>query len=220
MKKIMINDENIIFYYGNKAGYIKDEQAIVDPMFNQEMLIDFLTKENRFNISWKEGVFDALINNSSADAIGLKTCRIHQLKADVDVRMKFISYDELIMRGFGKPNFENYIVVFDGDIDTNDLHKIYEKFNISRPHGYNGHSLSMSDVIELYDSEDSSFYYVDSVGFKEIMFADQKQEILQENQKADDLGNVEYDTKLQSESYSEEPVQSEQEEQEIHIFTL
>lgn len=220
MGKIMIDDENIILYYGNKAGYIKENQAVVDVIFQHETLIDFLTKENSFNVNWKEGVFDALINNSAMDAIGLKACRIYQLKPETDVRMKFISYDELIMRGFGKPNIENYTIVFDGEIETNDLEKIYEKFNTSHTYGYNGHSLTMSDVIELYDDVGSCFHYVDSIGFKEIEFEQLQQELIQDSLETNDLNSTERSTDLPSESHSKISMQPEQEEQEVYIFTL
>jgi hypothetical protein len=122
-----------------------------------------------------------LASNSPVDAINLNSCRIHQLKHDTDARMRFIGYDDLIMRGFGKPNPQNYNVVFDGEIETNNLDAIYEKFNTNHPEGYEGHSLSMSDVIELYDEKGSSYYYVDSVGFKEIDFGERGQQIEQDN---------------------------------------
>jgi hypothetical protein len=60
--------------------------------------------------------------------------------------------------------------VYDGQIDTNDLEAIWTKFNTSRPAGYTGYSLSMSDVIELYDGAGSEFHYVDRFGFKRVGF--------------------------------------------------
>lgn len=49
----------------------------------------------------------------------------------------------------------NYQVVYDGAAETNDLEALYRKFGndgSALPAGYKGHSLSMSDVLELYDS--------------------------------------------------------------------
>jgi hypothetical protein len=60
--------------------------------------------------------------------------------------------------------------VYDGQIETNDLEAIWTKFNTRLPPGYTGHSLSMSDVIELYDHTGSEYHYVDRFGFKEIGF--------------------------------------------------
>ncbi len=95
--------------------------------------------------------------------------RIWQLKPDVDIRMKFIGYDELLER-FGDPVPENYQAAYDGALDTNDLEEIYAKFNVEHPEGFTGHSLSMSDVVELYDEAGSEFHYVDRFGFKQIDF--------------------------------------------------
>ncbi len=53
------------------------------------------------------------------------------------------------------------------------MEEIYTKFNLNHPHGFTGHSLSISDVIELYDDNGSEFYYVDRFGFKEIDFESQ-----------------------------------------------
>ena len=223
MEKILINNENLIIYYGNKAGYIKDDQAVIDPMFQNEELVDFLTKENRFNISWKEGVFDALIHNSAADAMGLKACRIHQLKPEVDARMKFISYDELIMRGFGKPNPENYQVVFDGELDTNDLDAIYEKFNMEHPSDYKGHSLTTSDVIEIYDDQESSFHYVNSIGFKDIEFTKPPQEqchTKKETSRGSEHTANGSESQMESSSEKELMLPDQDTEQEIYTFTL
>ena len=84
--------------------------------------------------------------------------------------MKFIGYDRMRER-FGEPSPEDYQLVFDGEAETNNLEEIYNKFNAGlHPPGYTGHSLSMSDVIELYDGEGSEFHYVDERGFQTIAF--------------------------------------------------
>ena len=84
--------------------------------------------------------------------------------------MKFIGYDTLVTR-FGEPDPQNYHMVYDGEIETNELERIYDKFDDGQEvPGYTGHSLSMSDVIELYDEEASEFYYVDYRDFKPVAF--------------------------------------------------
>ena len=48
---------------------------------------------------------------------------------------------------------------------------IFAIFNINRPDTFGGHSLSVSDIVELYDDEDEGhqeFYYCDAVGFKKV----------------------------------------------------
>lgn len=168
MAQIEINSDNIIMYYGNKAGYIKEQNAIVDSMFVNDNLINFLATTNKFNLIFKDGVFDVLCRNAPLDAINIKSCRVYQLKADVDIRIKFICYDDLVK--LAKLDKNNYKVVYDGGVETNDLEEIYQRFHTDL--SYDGHPMSMSDVIELYDDEGSTFYYVDNVGFRKIKFED------------------------------------------------
>ena len=88
--------------------------------------------------------------------------------------MKFISYAETV-RQFGEPSPEHYRVAYDGQLDTNDLEAIYTRCNVNHPPGYDGHSLSMSDVVELYDAEGSEFHYCDRFGFQKISFGEPEQ---------------------------------------------
>lgn len=65
-----------------------------------------------------------------------------------------------------------YDRVYDGKLDCNSLKAIYEKFNIDHPADYKGRSLSVSDVVEIRESDtlNPGFYFVDSIGFKSISF--------------------------------------------------
>lgn len=171
MKPIQIQN-GVIVYYGNRVGMVQDGQAVVDPMFEREELKDFLNHQHDIReIKWQNGIFDRLVNHTelSPDQTALKNVRVWQLKPDVDIRMKFISYEEMC-RQFGPPGAEQYQVVYDGAVETNDLEALYTKFNTEWPEGYTGHSLSMSDVLELYDRESSSFHYVDRFGFQQVDF--------------------------------------------------
>ena len=176
MNAINITENGIIEYYGNKAGYLKNNTALVDSMFEKEDLKKYLEKQKGINVLWQDGVYDSLVSGTHiSDIPVLKRCRIYQLKPDVDVRMKFISYDSLEKFGYDRPDINNYRVVYDGNIGTNDLEEIYVAFNLeNKPEGYNGYSLSVSDIIELYDESGSEFHYVDSVGFVQLQ-TEQKQ---------------------------------------------
>ena len=62
-----------------------------------------------------------------------------------------------------------YEVVYTGEIESSgdimkDLERLYTKFNIDHPAGFKGHSLSVSDLVEL----DGKCYYCDSIGFVEL----------------------------------------------------
>lgn len=169
MKSISISKDGIIEYYGNRAGYIRNHIAVVDEMFRRAEVEQYLKQENGIDIVWKNGVYDRLIKGDIENSSVMKRCRIHQLKPNVDMRMKFIGYDELKRRGFGAPDMSNYRIVYDGELQTNDLEEIYMTFNQPElPDNYTGYSMSKSDVIELYDEGGSEFYYVDSIGFVKL----------------------------------------------------
>ncbi|WP_294852421.1 YodL domain-containing protein [uncultured Oscillibacter sp.] len=178
MPQIMIDTYNRIICYGNPAGYVKGSKAIVDPIFQTDELTAFLTKQ-RFETEWRDGVYDRLVlgqqNGLGPEAPALKSCRIWQLKNDTPVEMRFISYEALQAR-FGEPDPSHYAVVYDGQIETNDLEEIYSKFNVgTHPPSYMGHSMSMSDVVELYDDSGNEFFYCDRMGFQKIDFTQPKE---------------------------------------------
>lgn len=165
-------EKDIILYYGNTAGYVSGGKAVVDPLFESQELKDFLSRQKDVTeVKWTDGVFDRLMNGQreNREITPLKNCRIWQLKPESDILMRFIGYDEMIEK-FGEPNMQDYEAVYDGEVETNDLESIYAKFNVEHSEGFSGHSLSMSDVVELYDDAGSEFHYVDRFGFKEINF--------------------------------------------------
>ncbi|MSU03517.1 YodL domain-containing protein [Tissierella pigra] len=167
-----------IFYYGNPAGYVEKDIATVDCIFQNEEFKNWIY-QRKLIPKWTQGVFERLskgdtVHFNNEVLISLKSCRIWQLRTDVSPGCKFIGYEEL-KEAFGEPDKDNYRIVYDGEIGTNDLEEIYTKFNLDHPNGFMGHSLSISDVVELYDSTSHEFYYVDRFGFKEIDFEQKEQ---------------------------------------------
>ena len=65
-----------------------------------------------------------------------------------------------------------YDLVFDGEVEAKDLEAVYAKFNLDHPAGYTGRSMSVSDVVEVVESNTAKegFYFCDSIGFKDIPF--------------------------------------------------
>jgi hypothetical protein len=169
----------LLIYYGNPAGYLKENEATVDTMFKSKEFEEWLS-EKKFISNWTEGVFERLskgekLGDPLVEISPLKSVRIWQLKTDSDLELRFRGYDE-VLNVSGEPSKNNYDVVFDGELETNNLESIYTKFNIDHPSDFKGHSLSISDVVELYDESSSEFHYVDQFGFKSIEFEDQPQE--------------------------------------------
>lgn len=84
--------------------------------------------------------------------------------------MRFIGLDAMAQK-FGGPTPEQYHVVYDGRIQDNDLEKLWNKFSRT-PLGPDGQPLAISDVVELYNTSGSTFFYIDRYGFQPIEFVD------------------------------------------------
>lgn len=80
-------------------------------------------------------------------------------------------HTDLMFRGYNPNTFDinNYNEIYSGEIETtgniiSDLDNIYLKFNGVHPEGFHGHSLSVSDVVEL----GGTLYYVERMGWKKL----------------------------------------------------
>ena len=76
----------------------------------------------------------------------------------------FRSYDSA-MKSAGRIDPSIYKTVFDGNVEAEDLEDVFAVLNFSQPVGYNGHCLSVSDIVEI---DGSGFFYCDSFGFQEL----------------------------------------------------
>ena len=104
--------------------------------------------------------------------------RIYQINSDRDEnRMMFLSHDRL-ERFQGSPEVDSkiYDKVYDKEVDCSNLEEVYTLLNIDHPEDYRGRSLSVSDVVEVYESDaiPQGFYFCDSFGFKQVTFHPEK----------------------------------------------
>ena len=91
--------------------------------------------------------------------------KVFQVNPDLDRHSTlFRSYDSA-MKSAGQIDPGVYKTVFDGNVDAQDLEDVFAVLNFSHPVGYNGHSLSVSDIVEI---EGSGCFYCDSFGFQEL----------------------------------------------------
>ena len=97
---------------------------------------------------------------------------------------RFASMRELNRRG-KMPDPDHYEVIYYADLpamwqdapNNEVLEELFQVFNLSRPQDFEGHSLSVSDVIALKRNGDVSVHYVDSIGFKDLQgFLDKQPE--------------------------------------------
>ena len=112
---------------------------------------------------------------------------IYQINHDRDdKRLMFFGLDEVQkLTGSKMVKAEIYDKIFSGDVDCPSLEGVFHKFNYDHPAGYTGRSLSVSDVVEIVESNNTEkgFYYCDSFGFKKISFEPEKaQDTIGKNQ--------------------------------------
>lgn len=98
--------------------------------------------------------------------------RVYQIVPELDVhRVKFWELDTMRKHYGDTVPAEIYRCVYDGDLNTANLERIYTILNTDHPIGYKGHSLSVSDVVELEDDTGtSSYYFCDTTSFQSVSF--------------------------------------------------
>ncbi len=110
----------------------------------------------------------------------LQLFRVYQLDLDGIKTYPFAFRSIEVMRkvGYQQPPAADYRLVYDGEIlcakdaEPKDvLERIFIRCNDTFPEGYRGHSLSMSDVVELYDEKNRSYFYCDQSGFVPVQFS-------------------------------------------------
>ena len=102
---------------------------------------------------------------------------ILQLRNDKEYVLELFSSIKELQRMGREPNIDHYEVVHLGNLPSNPagqeqiqilLESLYETYNIDRPEGFAGHSLSVSDVIALNLHGQISCHFVDSIGFQQL----------------------------------------------------
>ena len=97
------------------------------------------------------------------------TYKIHQIKDIANTDYAFRSYDPT------KFDLVDYELKYEGqfEVDNKTYAEICEilfyRFNECRPKDFTGHSLSMSDLIEIITEHSRNFYYCDWVGWTRII---------------------------------------------------
>lgn len=95
--------------------------------------------------------------------------RVFQIDDSLDYnKHKFMSYDHVMKKG-GVDSLI-YRQVYGGIVNCSDIESVFALCNTNPPPGYCGHSLSVSDIVEIEDGDNFGFYYCDSIGFKKVPF--------------------------------------------------
>ena len=97
--------------------------------------------------------------------------RIYQIEMSLDEQnVAFRPYTEMQEKYSGDIPAELYRMIYEGIVPTKEFSVVFYIFNMAHPQDYRGRSLSVSDVIEVVEESSSTFYYVDTIGFREVLF--------------------------------------------------
>lgn len=113
---------------------------------------------------------------------------IYQLREGEEYHdLRFMNTEYLAERDLAVEG-DNYNYIYGGRLPEGEtLDGIYERFNLRHPEGYEGHSLSVSDMVVMQRDGEARAYYVDSFGFSEIdEFVEQRQRITQKQHRIED----------------------------------
>ena len=90
--------------------------------------------------------------------------QVYQIDPERDEKnVIFMGYDFTLRHGGMDPSV--YKCVFNGSVDCCSVEEVFILCNTDPPIGYNGHSLSVSDIVKV---EGDGFYFCDRVGFKKL----------------------------------------------------
>ena len=97
----------------------------------------------------------------------MKNFKVYQLP--VEHAAKFMGL-EFVTKHNILPKLEDYKMVYEGEFEPqgeySEPDQLYMKFQGEKPEGYTGHSISMSDVVEI----DGKYFYCDDYGWEEVFF--------------------------------------------------
>lgn len=160
-------EHKLIHQGGVPIGYFEGDTAVMDEDFwAGETARSLAHRGNKMR--FEPGLAQKLLAEKKKKPLPRKV-RVLQLGPQAAPEKKFTCYALLYQR-FGGITPEDYRVVFDGQLDTDDLNRLYERFNEPQlPKGYTGHRLSVSDVVELYDGSGAEFWYLDEEGFVPVV---------------------------------------------------
>lgn len=97
--------------------------------------------------------------------------RIYQIEMSLDEHnVAFRSYTEMQGKYPSGIPANLYRMMYEGVVPTKELSVVFYIFNMAHPQDYRTRSLSVSDVIEVIEESGSTFFYCDSIGFREVSF--------------------------------------------------
>lgn len=104
--------------------------------------------------------------------------KLYQIDPDRDKNcVSFLDLLGTMQRNDGDIDSDIYDVVFEGEVDCTDLEEVYRLFNLTRPEGFKGRAMSVSDIVEVDEADgelEPGLYFCDNMGFKAVEFEEEK----------------------------------------------
>ena len=94
---------------------------------------------------------------------------IFNIKREEGIFDKFAFWGTKVIGGKDKVNKNNYRSCGIGEISGNGLDDVFSLLNTTRPIWYDGHSLSVSDVVHLIDED--KYFFCEPIGWTDVTFA-------------------------------------------------
>ena len=167
--------ENHLAYVQSWLSEIKqDHNVLFSAIKDADKIADYIIDKGRVDILREKLETYA---KEPKDLEGL-TYEIWQLSdAPCNRPVAFSDYDEASKYSLTQSRYEKKWEATAGK-DEATLEDIYYRFNVSRPAGFTGHSLSVSDVIVINAGQTKRAFYCDRIGFKEMhgFIREQRQE--------------------------------------------
>ena len=171
--QVMYNDGQEVFFMedGNLVMAFEAEEissqpdgtvfGIVAQDWEQSTQFHAQVKERQLHQESREAAFDAYPGDCYA---------IYQVREGSDLFFKyaFRGMDEISNDGLTvqRDHYDlKYTAVSDGNMNPESL---CSKFNADRPADFGGHSLSVSDIVAIKQDGHVSYYFCDTIGFKEL----------------------------------------------------
>ena len=106
-------------------------------------------------------------NLKSYEVLPERTFTLYQLKdGEENHDRRWESYEGLQKLG-EHPDIKNYVAVYTGKMAPSaTLENIYQEFNINKPPDFDGHSLTMSDMVVVKENDVQTAHYVDTYGYE------------------------------------------------------
>lgn len=157
--------QNHLAYVSSWLSQIKeDPNVLFAAIKDADKIADYLIEKGRVEVLREKLEIDAQMPKK-IDGVSYE---IWQLKDTPE--NKALLFSDYAYASLFRLTESRYDKVYEAptDTETDSLEKIYMKFNINHPSDFQGHSLSMSDVVVLNDHGQRTAWYCDTIGFRQI----------------------------------------------------